>query len=260
MIYESAIENKHYKDLNPLCAGYEECEMGHAFGPSIRQYYLIHYVASGRGTFEKNGTAYPLEPGDIFIIKPGELTLYTADMKYPWTYIWLGFTGELSANIDKLSSPVKRINGDAFFNTLQAYKNNSITNEFLAAQLFLLFGELFKNEKDSINQYARRIKDYIIYNYMNDLNVEAVAGMLNLDRRYASRLFKHEYGMPIISFIVQYRMKKAKEFLKNGHSVSQTATMVGYTDVFNFSKMFKKTYGQSPKAFQNIENQKGVLV
>ena len=250
MTYETAVEDKHYKDLNPLSAGYEECEKGHSIGPALRQYYLIHYVVSGRGTFEKDGVTYHLESGDIFIIKPGEVTIYTADSEHPWTYIWLGFSGELATTIDQLPSPVQKINGDAFFNTLQAQKNNSITNEFLAAQLFLLFSELFRHKKTSVNQYARKIKDYIISNYMNDLRVEAIADMVNLDRRYASRLFKQEYGVPISSFIIQYRMEKAKEFLKDGYTISQTAAMTGYADVFNFSKMFKKTYGKSPQAYK----------
>ena len=43
------LTNRHLRDLNPILAGAENCEPGHAFGPAVRNYTLLHYVASGRG-------------------------------------------------------------------------------------------------------------------------------------------------------------------------------------------------------------------
>ena len=54
-------------------------------------------------------------------------------------------------------------------------------------------------------------------------------------------------------------MEKAREFLSVGHSVSETALLSGYGDVFNFSKMFRKTVGISPAEYKKNAREECVL-
>ena len=52
-------------------------------------------------------------------------------------------------------------------------------------------------------------------------------------------------------YLMQYRMKKAKELLKNSElHVSKVAYTVGYSDPLAFSKMFKKREGVSPLEYK----------
>ncbi len=240
---------ENFQDLNPLFLGLEDCAPGHSFGPAIRSCYLIHYVRAGTGSFCAEGKTYHPKAGEIFIIRPGQLTTYTADQTQPWRYIWIGFNGGLAARLDTLSLPVLPVDGELFLDMVAARKNGGISAELAASRLFALFAQLFSSQQSS-NQYVRQISDYITYNYMKQLSVAQLAQLVSLDRRYASRLFKAEYGRSISQYLIAYRMKKAREFLRDGYTVSQTAKMVGYTDVFNFSKMFRKTYGKSPAHFK----------
>ena len=48
-------ENKTFQDLNPLFVGYEYCEPGHCFGPAVREYYLLHYIMAGKGSYFVEG-------------------------------------------------------------------------------------------------------------------------------------------------------------------------------------------------------------
>ena len=50
-------------------------------------------------------------------------------------------------------------------------------------------------------------------------------------------------------YIIDTKMKKAAILIKD-FSVADTAKMVGYDDVFNFSKMFKKNIGVSPLKYK----------
>lgn len=240
-----------YTDLVPLFAGYEKCAPEKSFGPAIRKHYLVHYVVSGEGFFECNGKTYHVNEGEIFLIRPGELTVYYTTKENPWCYVWIGFTGRLAKRLDKLEVPVKAIRGSAFNELAREHSNGRISTELCASVLFLMYSQLFEPKKDT-QSYVSRIADYIECNYMADISAEKLAKMINLDRRYASRLFKAEYGVPMGRYIVQYRMKRAKEFLSQGYSVAQTAKLVGYQDVFNFSKMFKRTYGRSPSNYKSI--------
>ena len=81
---------------------------------------------------------------------------------------------------------------------------------------------------------------------LSELRVEEIADRLHLDRRYLSRIFKEKTGETLQEYIVSTRMAVAKKALLEGLSVASTAERCGYTDVFVFSKMFKRRFGISP--------------
>jgi len=57
-------------------------------------------------------------------------------------------------------------------------------------------------------------------------------------------------GISPKQYLLNYRMNVALSLMhKNNISVSAAAYSVGYTDVCNFSKMFKKTFGISPSKY-----------
>ncbi|MEG2356974.1 MAG: AraC family ligand binding domain-containing protein, partial [Clostridia bacterium] len=65
-------------------SGWENCKSGHSYGPAIRDHYLIHYVASGKGQFTAHGATYEIGAGQGFIIYPDQVTFYQADQQEPW--------------------------------------------------------------------------------------------------------------------------------------------------------------------------------
>ena len=91
------------------------------------------------------------------------------------------------------------------------------------------------------------VKNFIRTGYMDDLTVAGIAASLNLDRRYLSRLFKTHTGKTVQQYLICVRMEEARRYLSQGRSVQDTATLCGYEDVSNFSKMYKKHFGISPK-------------
>ena len=88
----STFTQGHYVDLMPYQYGREACEPGHAFGPARRSHFLFHYIISGRGllmTTDEKGikTDYRLSGGEGFLIFPGQVNTYVADLDDPWEYI-----------------------------------------------------------------------------------------------------------------------------------------------------------------------------
>ena len=246
--------NKKLGDLNPMLYGREECAPGHSFGPSVRAYTIIHYVESGKGTLYKYGNAYPVKAGEAFVILPNEVTTYTADPDDPWVYRWIGFDGALSTKVSELS-PVMKIPDNLFPHlTPDDEKNPEMISYLLAAQLFSMYGQIFSKDSGS-NHYVRKVIDYINSSYMREVRVEEIADSLSLDRRYLSRLFKQKTGQTLQEYLIKIRMEAACRQLSEGRSVSEAAILCGYFDVCNFSKMFKRIYGVSPKNWKKgIEN------
>ena len=94
-------KNEEQKDVIPLFAGEETCENGHSFGPYIREHYLLHFCLSGKGVLQDKSGEHAVKAGEFFIIRPGEVTLYTADEEEPWHYVWFAFRGNITARFDK---------------------------------------------------------------------------------------------------------------------------------------------------------------
>jgi len=60
--------------------------------------------------------------------------------------------------------------------------------------------------------------------------------------------FKQVYGMKLYEFYNRNRLEKAKEMLKTGHySVKQVGYDIGFSNLSNFAKAFKKEFGILPK-------------
>lgn len=51
----------------------------------------------GRGVFEENGRAYPVETGGTFLVRPQAIIRYAPDPADPWEYIWVDFCGSEAA-------------------------------------------------------------------------------------------------------------------------------------------------------------------
>lgn len=239
-----ALINRGFRDLNPLIVGEEDCAPGHPYGPAVRPYTLIHFVRSGEGCFIRGGVTYTLHAGQAFLIRPGEVTLYRASMHDPWSYSWVGFDGALSARFAELP-PVFDYTRNWAEEMLSAIENDGMSEYRLASMLFLMYAELFATQKPH-NHYVRRVKNYIDTQYMQSVSVEEIAALMNLDRRYLSRLFKEKTGQTVQEYLISVRLEAAKGHLLRGASVSEAAILAGYEDTCNFSKMFKKLLGVSP--------------
>ena len=48
------------------------------------------------------------------------------------------------------------------------------------------------------------------------------------------------------SYLMKYRLERAKELLKRGFSVKSTALSCGFSDSLYFSKLFKAAVGEPP--------------
>ena len=233
--------------VTPVNFGYESCTPGHAFGPHIRNYYLLHFVLDGEGTFTSEDKVYKIKPGDIFVIHPGERTVYRASEEDPWKYCWLGF--ELRQQPDFLdtsvisNAPVRQI-----FEAVQDCENDPDADGRIFALLYELLQKLSRHSDTGVksaNSYAIYTKTYLEAMYMRPLRIQQIADILHINRRYLTAVFKETYGIPPQLFLMELRLSKARQFLEQGYSVSDAAILAGFTDVSNFSKQYKAYFGVS---------------
>jgi AraC-like DNA-binding protein len=242
------IPDKHLSPINPTQFGYQNCEKSHAFGPAIRTHWLIHFVVSGCGTFCIGDRKHKLSSGEMFVIPPWVETYYEADAHDPWSYIWVGFEADsLPVTLDeKIFCPSAL---SVFHDMKRCEELEGGMSLFIASKILELFA-LLEARKGEEEGYVERARAIISSQYMLGIGVEDIARELNLNRSYFSDIFKKSEGISPAKYLMNYRMELAGSLLSGSKiSVSTVANSVGYSDVFNFSKAFKKYWGCSPQEY-----------
>lgn len=253
------------KDLSLINAGEQKCAPGYEYSYFLTDWYLIHFIISGKGTFTSGGKTHRLDAGNAFLIMPGEYSVYKADEDDPWHYTWFHFSGNVAdVFINRLGlsaeNPIYKTGDtkavyDAFCNLLATSEHDI---DFLpVGAFFSLLGTMLETSAVPISkskrngeEYVELCKEYIKLNHYRKISVEQLCRAANIDRTYLFRLFKVSTGKSPKDYIIDYKMQTAKKlFETSGLSVSQVAQAVGYDDAFAFSKLFKNRYGVSPKQF-----------
>ncbi|MBE6728894.1 MAG: helix-turn-helix transcriptional regulator [Ruminococcaceae bacterium] len=95
--------------------------------------------------------------------------------------------------------------------------------------------------------------DYINNNFTNsNLSYPYLAELCNISYSYLSRIFIEKFGISPQKYITQLRINYACDLLKSGiYNVTQTAELVGITDVYFFNKVFKEQMGMPPGKYRN---------
>lgn len=243
---ERLIDPNYWNKMTAIFFGYEKCTPGHSFGPGSREYYLVHYVLSGKGIYSRDRKTYKVNTGDLFIIRPGEDTLYCADREDPWEYAWIAF--RISAPPMFLDEPViqKPPVGHIFSFIRDHFMDKKIDAKVYSLTYELLWILTQKESSHMPEDYALYAKTYFELSYMQHITIENIAANLHIDRRYLTEVFRKEYGISPKEYLIDLRMQKAVQFIHAGHNISEASRMAGFTDLSNFYKQYKARYGTVP--------------
>lgn len=94
------------------------------------------------------------------------------------------------------------------------------------------------------------IIDYIKNNLHQKLSIEQLAKLAFVSKSNFFKLFKYELGTSPNEYILLQRIKKAKELLKENHSIKEVAFATGFSDTNHLIKTFKTFEGMTPKNYQ----------
>ena len=138
----------------------------------------------------------------------------------------------------------------SFIGQLREQKNIYDLFFTLKSILSSLFGEVRRSCSHS--PYTRKALSIIRSRYKESLSLKFVAKELHVSPSYLSSVFKEDMGCPFSDYLFSYRMNIALTLVKQGNcKIYEIGEMVGYPDIAQFSKCFKKQFGYSPKQMQN---------
>jgi len=104
------------------------------------------------------------------------------------------------------------------------------------------------NRHAAVRQTIRLMKE----NAATPLSHEELAALTGFSPRYLNVLFKRETGQSLKTFQARARVERACMLLaESTMNVSQIAETMGYSDIYFFSKQFKKFMGESPMRYRS---------
>lgn len=247
----------------------------------IYHYHDFHKILlflGGNVGYSVEGRSYELRPQDIVLVRAGEIHRPVIHDHTPYERIILYLSPDFLKSEGQEGYDLNLI-FDAAFATrsslvsvtpaagtfLTAYvrqMKDSLRPDSFAALLFqktvVLSFLIWLNRtlKDGCLHYQRAAaSNQLILQLLNDLNsniaadfsIDGLAAQYHLSRSYLMHLFKEETGFTILSYITEKRLFLAKQYIKNGMSVTQACFSCGFTDYSCFYKAFRKRFGVTPR-------------
>ena len=101
-----------------------------------------------------------------------------------------------------------------------------------------------------------RVQDYLDEHYREKLVIQEIADHFGLNYSYMCSLFRKYKGMSPNEYLIMKKMEQAKVLLRTKEEISirDIAELVGYTDQYYFSRMFKAYEKVSPKEYRKREH------
>src|SRR5438034_8179661 len=98
--------------------------------------------------------------------------------------------------------------------------------------------------------HLRRARDFIDRNYSLPLDVPAMARAALMSPAHFSRKFRSAYGETPYTYLMTRRIERAKAFLRQGMSVTDTCVAVGCTSLCSFISRFTEIVGETPSQYR----------
>jgi AraC-like DNA-binding protein len=259
---------KNSNELSLYHYGKHGCLPGNSYGPNKRDYYLLHFVASGKGVYKVGGKTFHLQKNEGFLIRPNEETFYQADVGEPWEYYFVAFHGTIA---EKMVNAVDWIDGyvirpqnyqsiRSIMRAIYSVKKPDLWGEYMAlGNLYMLWANLIKESErnketelpSAQEDLLNKAIDYIKKNYERGIRVSDIANAINVHRVSLYRLFKECLNVSVEKYLQNYRMDKAVSLLQNTDlSVTEICARVGMFDYPHFCRQFKRHFGFTPSEYR----------
>lgn len=231
-------------------------------------YSKFYFICEGEGWLKIGDREYYPEPGQLFLMPEGVKQSYSCISDQPFQKYWCHFSAKVGdinlfkmLEINHVCGPVDpKVIQEIFRSLTNHTKSDAVYAHLLAKsklmELFSYFimnidveGIIFKN-LNSIEKLTN-VLAYIDSNIENNITVQELAEIAYMHPNYFIRLFKQHIGVPPIQYITRRKTEKAKALLMSTKSsVSEIAEHLGFSDLYYFSKQFKKNVGLSPSEFR----------
>lgn len=255
-------ENLHLRIYNLGGGRFNQDTEMHKHG---KHYYELHLICDGKGHLNCDNFSADIRKGHLFMTGPQISHEQLNDPNDNMVEYCLGFN--LKKRKNKPDTKMGSLLHDTYFwfgeddGTIEGYfekiaielseRKYGYTN-IVEHTITLIFLELIRKYKgnDAIgeemyssadNMRIKLIEKRFLYDY-SSVTENSLSAELHLSRRQLLRFLKTQYGKTFRELKKDAVMSAADKMIKNGKSIKETATAVGYTDFRSFKKAYSEYF------------------
>ncbi|KAB7886503.1 AraC family transcriptional regulator [Poseidonibacter ostreae] len=229
--------------------------------------FSIGVNKEGRSIYENSTKSYTLDKNMLSIINPLEVHSCNSCSDVLNIYYMLYLDTKWCMNIQKLINceikefvkiPIHILEDESFYKDFISlcefifHDNSILEKEDELIKFFLNFFSLYLENKE-VELVDARFQEILLYldeNYKENISLDELSNKFELNSFYIIRLFKSQMNLTPHSYLLNVRINKAKEYLKNGYSIIDTALECGFFDQSHFHKNFLKIVAITPKEYK----------
>jgi AraC-like DNA-binding protein len=95
-----------------------------------------------------------------------------------------------------------------------------------------------------------QVRDLLHEGFADDLSADDLARAVGLTRFQLYRQFRERYGLAPSAYLRQVRLREARRRLAAGAAIAEVAFATGFADQSHLTRWFRRTYGITPRAYQ----------
>lgn len=236
--------------------------------PHAHSHTELFYIVGGDGQFQINDQLFPVRTHQLVVVNPNILHTEVSYEAHPMEYIVLGIEGV------ELTLPGS---GEARYCIYTFPENNEVLScmrhilremqecrpeyqTVCLACLDIILVQLMRYSSVSVthtpsrfpaNQQCAAVRQYIEQHYKESITLDTLAEKVSVNKFYIAHAFKREYGVSPINFLISCRIREGKRLLSDTDlSLSQIATVLGFSSPSYFSQRFRSAEGLSPTEFR----------
>lgn len=224
-------------------------------------------ILDGQGRLESGSKVHELSAGDSFLLRGKDSYLGSTSKLHPLKVIFIHFDfcdakGKLiRPEESQLPALYRKVNNFPFFlkmlnRTLFYYQANSPNaNHWLHTALLELVHqeeqETAEQDQDEVTKFINQLCREIQNNPAQEYFLPEIAAEVSYSSDHFSKLFKQQQQITFRDFVINSRIDMAKIHLRSSSmQVAEIAEIMGYRDIYLFSKQFKQKTRMTPTEYR----------
>lgn len=229
----------------------------------------IYMLISGHGIFHIEGTAYPLSPGDVLVMRPAESHYFELTAEAPYERAVINFNMEAFRSIDPEGTLTKALterdagkqnqykafafNGGSSYvhwQTMMNDQGDAYINLLVGLMGLLreIYGIFYRQEKmdNSKDLLEYRLVQYINSHIAEPITLDQICDHFFISKAQLCRLFRKTTATTVWQYITVKRLVLARQLLEEGGNPTRIYNQCGFRDYSTFYRAYLKHYGCPP--------------
>lgn len=244
-------------------------------GRHSHETFSIGAIISGQSTYLNGDGTRQINAGSVVLMNPGAVHACNPVLGQPWAYRMFYVDAHWLTDLQRQHGLdaqegfvpfVETYNADAGLfveldDLYSALTGPDTSPDIMQAAVLNFFRRLIarfqpasadmKRSPYKIAQAAELIREQCV----SGLCLEDIAATVQLSPSYLIRAFKACYGLTPHSYLIDCRLKLAREGLRRGETIADVAASVGFADQAHLQRLFKRALAATPGQYRGSPTQ-----